>query len=125
MAHVLINHNLRGQAWTPPAQVYIALFSYPEVADLTASVFTNELSAGAYSRKEVLLGPASSRITTNTSNVSFDIATEDWPDVTHFGIVDASSSGNMLLWGELPFPVDIIAGQVFNFPVSNIGVEIE
>ncbi len=125
MAHKIIDHMLRGQAYTPPSSVYVALFHDPHESDLTAGVLTDELSGGAYMRKEVLLSPGSSRITSNTNNVNFDIATDDWDNATHFALADAESGGNLLLWGELSIVLSVVTGQILNFPIGNIGIEIE
>ena len=125
MAHKIIDHMLRGQAFTPPSTVYLALFASPSEEDLTAGTLTNELSGGAYIRKAVTLSAASGRITSNTANVDFDIATLDWSPITHIAISDAVTGGNLLLWGALPFTLNVDTGQILNFPVGNIGLEIE
>lgn len=125
MAHKIIDHMLRGQAFTPPSTVYLALFASPSEEDLTAGTLTDELSGGGYIRKAVSLSAAAGRITTNTANVNFDNATLDWSPITHVALADSVSGGNLLLWGALPFTLNVDIGQILNFPVENIGLEIE
>lgn len=39
--------------------------------------------------------------TSNNSAIAFPAPTANWGSVTHFGIYDASSGGNLLIWGAL------------------------
>lgn len=88
----------------PSGGVWIALFT----ADPTETgSMANELSQSGYARVELsqYLGAADSTtgIITNTSDFSIGPAGEDWPEVTHMGIVTSATigAGNMVYFGPL------------------------
>lgn len=119
----LVDHVLRGQAYTPPATVYVALFT---AAPSDAGGGT-EVSGGAYARVAVTSGlaawagtqsagstTASSGTGGQTSNnaaITFPAPTASWGTVTHFGIYDASTGGNLLIWSALSSPKSINDGD--------------
>lgn len=104
---------LRGQSFTAPTNVYVALFT---AAPSDAGGGT-EVSGGSYARVQVASAlanwagtqgagttAASSGTGGQTSNngaVTFPAPTANWGVVTHFGIFDASSGGNLLYWAPL------------------------
>jgi hypothetical protein len=103
----------RNRSYSPPTGIYIALFT----ASPTDANSGTEVTGGSYARVQV--GPsdvtwtatqggtpasASSGTGGNTSNAStitFPTPSANWGVVTHFGIYDASTSGNLLIWGAL------------------------
>ena len=109
----IIDWLLRGQAYTPPANVYIALFT---AAPSDAGGGT-EVSGGSYARVQVAsalanwAGTQSAGSTTassgtggttsNNAAITFPAPTANWGVITHFAIMDASSGGNMLFHGAL------------------------
>ncbi|HVY71463.1 MAG TPA: hypothetical protein VHH73_16140, partial [Verrucomicrobiae bacterium] len=59
----------------------------------------------------------------NTSAVTFPAATPSgWGTLTHFGIFDASTGGNLLAWNPLTASKTIAAGDNPNFPIGAITV---
>lgn len=78
---------------TAPATVYVALFT--AISDAEAATGT-EVSGGSYARTAVTFGAPSNGVITNSSDVTFPTASGSWGTVTHFGIADASTSGNFL-----------------------------
>ena len=89
----LIDHFLGTTSYTMPADVYIALFT---VAPADAGGGT-EVTGGSYARQIATFSGASSGATSNDSNIDFT----GMPAATTvaIGIFDASTSGNMLLYG--------------------------
>lgn len=61
----------------------------------------------------------------NSSLVSFPTATYNWGTVTHFGIFDSLTGGNLLFHGPLTSPKVVNAGDSFVFPVGNITISID
>ena len=92
----LINATLKNTAYTSPVTVYLARFT----ADPTDANTGTEVSGGSYARQSIAFGS----ITTNTNGstvsnsaqVTFPTATAIWGTVTHYGIYDASTVGNLL-----------------------------
>lgn len=109
----IIDHIFRGQAFTMPSGLYFALFT----AAPSDSGGGTEVSGGAYARANLApsltnyLGThgtttgASSGTggaTSNASAVTFPAPSgANWGVCTHFGIFDASTSGNLLFHGAL------------------------
>lgn len=108
----LIDHILRDQTWTKPSTIYVALFT---AAPNDAGGGT-EVSGGSYARVQVGpsltaweqtqggTGAASSGtggLTQNAAEITFPTPSANWGSITHFGIFDASSGGNLLFHGAL------------------------
>jgi hypothetical protein len=100
-------------AGTGPATLYVALLT----AAPSDTGGGTEVSGGSYARVAVTsalanwAGTQSAGSTTassgtggTTSNngaVTFPTPSANWGVITHFGIYDASSAGNLLFWGAL------------------------
>jgi hypothetical protein len=96
----ILDHMFRNVAFTPPATVYVALFT---TAPTDAGGGT-EVSGGGYARQAVSFGAVSggspSQIA-NSAAVSFPVATASWGTVVAFGLYDAATAGNLLAWANL------------------------
>ncbi|GFZ30725.1 hypothetical protein CSC2_12510 [Clostridium zeae] len=93
----LLNLVLRNTAYTQPTTVYLALYtSDPGEADSGT-----EVSGGAYVRQAITFGVPSSNTVSNTNTITFPVATASWGTVTHVGIRDAVSAGNLLFSAAL------------------------
>jgi hypothetical protein len=110
----LVNAVLRNTSYTSPTTVYVGLFT----SDPTDAGSGTEVSGGSYVRKAMAFSSPSNGATSNSSAVEFDQATASWGTVTHFGLFDASSSGNLLLHGALTASKTIDSGDVFKFATS-------
>lgn len=99
LAQAILNHTLRGAAYTPPAHTYLAL----GVADFTDDNLTsNEVTGAWYDRQEVTAwaAPVGSGIETSNSNlITYDAITDAAVTVTHWGLYDALTTGNLLASG--------------------------
>ena len=109
----LIDHIFRNRSYTVPTTVYVGLLT----AAPSDSGGGTEVSGGSYARVQV--GPSDSAWqstqgtttavassgtggqTANGSAIAFATPTANWGTITHFGIYDASTSGNLLFWGAL------------------------
>lgn len=87
----LVNAVLRNTSYTSPTTVYVGLFT----SDPTDAGSGTEVSGGSYTRKAMAFASPTNGATSNSSAVEFDQATASWGTVTHFGLFDASSSGNL------------------------------
>jgi hypothetical protein len=93
----LLDHVLKNTAYTPPEKVYLALFT----SDPTDAGTGTEVAGGAYARQEIAFGAANTGTSSTTADIAFPIATANWGTVTHVGIYDATTAGNLLLHGAL------------------------
>lgn len=115
----LNDHVLGGGDFTRPGTVYFALFT--GVTDGDAGTVT-QVSGGSYARAAVTnnstnfpgasLGSGSK---SNGQQITFPTATGSWGTVTHWGVYDAPSGGNLLYWGELTSPRNIGTGDTPRF----------
>lgn len=97
LENALINATLRGQAWTAPTTVYLALFT----SDPTDAKTGTEVSGGAYARQAVTFAAPTNGASATAADVLYPVATAAWGTVTHIGIFDAVSAGNLLYHGPL------------------------
>ena len=112
----LLDHLLGGPDYSRPANVWFALFTDDPGDDDSGT----EVSGGAYARAQVANNdtnfPAASLVSgvgtkTNGTTVQFPQATAAWGTVTHFGIYDAATSGNLLIHGALGSARSVASGD--------------
>ena len=118
----LIDHILRNGAWTTPGtSIYIALFT----TDPTDSGSGTEVSGGSYARVQCTAWDAPSNgATANTNDITFPAATASWGTVTHMGIFDASTAGNLLFHGALTASKAVGDGDTFKFLAGALDVSL-
>jgi hypothetical protein len=133
----IIDWLLRGQAFTPPATVYVGLHT---AAPNDAGGGT-EVSAGSYARVAVASSLASwagtqsagsttassgtGGTTSNNGAIAFPAPAEGWGTVTHYGVYDASSGGNLLFYAALGANRTINAGDTVSFPAGQLTFQID
>jgi hypothetical protein len=120
LENALINATLRNTTYTSPSVVYVGLFT----SDPTDAGSGTEVTGGSYTRKSATFGAPSDGASTISSAIEFDQATGSWGTVTHFGIYDASTGGNLLYHGALTASKAIDTGDVFKFATSALTVTL-
>jgi len=121
LENALINATLRNTTYTSPTTVYAGLFT----SDPTDAGSGSEVSGGSYARKAITFAAPSNGVTTNSAAAcEFDQATGSWGTITHFGIFDALTSGNLLYHGALTTSKTIASGDVFKFATSSVTVTL-
>lgn len=108
----LIDHLFRGVAYTAPATLHFGLFT----AAPSDSGGGTEVTGGSYARVAVTpnstnfantqnsgtgVSTGTGGLTQNLTAITFAAPTANWGVVTHFGVFDASSGGNLLCWAAL------------------------
>ncbi len=112
----VLNHVLRGVTYTPPAARCVALYtSNPTDADTGT-----EVSGGGYARQSVTFAAPAGGAVQNTADIVFPTATAAWGTITHVGIRDAVTGGNLLFYGSLSTPKTIGVGDTFKLPVGQL-----
>ncbi len=112
----VLDHMLGKTAWTMPT-AYIALYT---AAPSDAGGGT-EVTGGAYARvttSGASWNAASGGSTSNAAALTFPAATASWGTVTHFGILDAATAGNLLRWGALTTSKTIGSGDTASFAIG-------
>jgi len=116
----ILDHVFGGTAYTAPGTLYLALFTAVSSGE-TGSV--TEVSGTAYTRKSVAF-TTSGDTTSNTAAVEFDTAGSNWGTVTHVGIYDASSAGNLMAYAALSSSKTIESGDVFRVPAGDLDITL-
>lgn len=122
----LVNHIFRTASYTKPTTIAVGLYT---AAPSDAGGGT-EVSGNGYAR--VALNPLDANwaaATTNgtTSNsvaINFPSPTGSWGTVTHYGIFDSTTSGNLLFWAALDASVLVSTSGVVSFPAGSLTVTI-
>jgi hypothetical protein len=63
--------------------------------------------------------------TSNNAVISFPSPSADWGTVTHFGIYDATSAGNLLFWGPLSSSKAVFTGDAVSIQISQLQVQMD
>jgi hypothetical protein len=107
---------------TRPTAWYVALYT----AAPSDSGGGTEVSGSGYSRKSATFAAASTPggTTSNTNAVTFTAAGGSWGTVSHIGIFDASTSGNLLWHGTMTTSKTIADGDTLEFAIGNIDLTI-
>ena len=120
LENALVNATLRNTTYTSPAAVYAALFT----TDPTDAGSGTEVTGGSYTRTAITFGSPSNGVTTNSADVTFPTCTAAWGTVTHMGIFDASTSGNLLYHTPLDASKTVDSGDIFKISSGNLSVTL-
>lgn len=108
----VLNAALRGIAFTPPALIYVALYTViPGV-----SGGGTEVAGGSYARPTVTFSAPANGQVVSTADVLFPVATALWGTISAFAFLDAPSGGNMLYFGNLSSPRLVDVEDQVRFP---------
>jgi hypothetical protein len=120
LENALINVTLRATSYTAPTTVYVALYT----TDPTDADTGTEVTGGSYARTAVTFAAPSNGVTTNSADVTFPTCTLAWGTVTHIGIRDALTSGNLLYHTPLDASKTIDLGDIFKITTGNLSVTL-
>ena len=120
LENALINATLRNTSYTSPAAVYIGLYT----SDPTDANTGTEVSGGSYTRTAVTMGAPSNGVSTNTAAVEFPQASGSGGTVGWIGILDATSSGNLLYHTALDTSKTISSGDIFKIAIGGLSVTL-
>lgn len=111
---------LTADAATRPTAWYLALYT---AAPSDAGGGT-EVSGGSYVRKAVSF-TVSGDTASNSAAVEFDVATAAWGTITHIGVFDASSGGNLIAYAALTASKTIDDGDVLRVPAGDLDITMD
>lgn len=119
---LILDWMMTAGAATRPTAWYVALYT----AAPSDSGGGTELSGSGYARESVTFAAATSGAgtTSNTGVVVFTADGGDWGSVTHMGIHDAVSGGNLLWHGALAAAKTVADGDTLEFAVGNIDLTV-
>jgi len=107
---------------TRPTAWFVALYT----AAPSDSGGGTQVSTGGYARQSVTFGAASSPggTTSNTNTVSFTATGANYGTVTHIGIFDALTGGNLLWHGAMTASKTVNDGDTLEFSIGNIDLTL-
>jgi hypothetical protein len=130
----LIDQLFRGQTAPTTTTLYVGLLT---AAPSDAGGGT-EVTGGSYARVAVTSSlanwagtqAAASTVassgtggqTSNNAAITFATPSATWGTVTHFGIYDASTAGNLLFWGALTISKTINQADTVTFPAASLSI---
>ena len=120
LENALINATLRATTFTSPAAVYVSLHT----ADPTDAGSGTEVSGGSYARKSATFASPANGASATSADVTFDQATGSWGTITHIGIWDALTTGNLLYHTPLTTSKTIVTGDIFKIASGSLTVTL-
>ena len=115
----ILDHVFAGAAYTAPSTKYIGLFT----AAPGETGGGTEVSGNAYARQTMAF-TTSGDTTSNNAAVEFPTATGSWGTITHVGIFDALTSGNLMVYATLTASKAIASGDVFRVPSGDLDITL-
>jgi hypothetical protein len=117
----ILDHVLKNVSYTSPTTVYVGLFT----SDPTDAGTGTEVSGGSYARQVLSVTTASGGIVTSSGDVTFPQATATWGTISHIGILDALTSGNLLMHTALTTSKVIETGDILKVSSGNLTVTLD
>ena len=116
----ILDHVFAGAAYTAPATKYLALYT----AAPGETGGGTEVSGGAYARQSVAF-TTTGNTTSNSAAVEFPTATAAFGTVTHVGVFDAATAGNLMAYATLSSSKAIATGDVFRVPTGDLDITLD
>lgn len=133
----LIDHVFRGQAYTAPVTIFVALYT-TACSDAAGGT---EVTGGSYARPglaaslvnwagtqaaaSTVASSGTSGTTSNNAAIAFATPSASWGTVTHTGLLDAVTGGNLLVCTALTVGKTINSGDTVSFPAATLTNQID
>jgi hypothetical protein len=117
----LLDHVLRNESFTSPTTVYVGLYTSDPGDDNSGT----EVSGGSYARQILNVTTATGGIVTSSADVTFPQATAQWGTISHIGLLDALSSGNLLMHTPLTTSRVVEVGDVLKIATGSLTASLD
>ena len=113
----VLDHVFGGNAYTAPGTLYVAP---------TDTGGGTEVTGGSYARQSGAFTVSGTNPTqaTNSAAIEYPTATADYGTVVAVGILDASSSGNLMAYANLTTSKTVSSGDVFRFDAGDLDITL-
>ena len=111
-----------GDAVTRPSAFYIALFTSNPDEDASGTEVST--SGTAYARQSVSFS-VSGNTASNSAAIEFPTATASYGTVTHIGVYDAASAGNLIAYAALSTSKAIDTGDVLRINSAELDITMD
>jgi hypothetical protein len=117
----LLDHVLRNVSYTSPTTVYVGLYTSDPGDDDTGT----EVSGGSYARQILSVTTATDGIVTSSADITFPQATAQWGTISHIGLLDSLTSGNLLMHTALTTSKTIESGDVLRISSGDLTAALD
>ena len=114
----VVDHILATTTYTKPTSVYVGLLTVSP----TESTNGTEVTGGSYSRKIQTFPASVNGFTANSANIDF--ASMPACTVVAYGIYDAATLGNLLMYTTLSEPRTVTAGSTLRIVTGDLTVSV-
>ena len=84
-----------------------------------------ELTGGGYTRMRAEFGSVTSGAISTNQDAQFPAADSSWGTITHAGLFNAATGGQLLAYGALNTPSAIDQGDIFKIPAGGFTVSMD
>jgi hypothetical protein len=116
----VLDHVFGGNAYTAPGTLYTGLYT----ASPSDTGGGTELSGNGYARQATAF-TVTGNTASNTDAEEWATATGSWGTITHVGVFDASTGGNLMAYGTLTASKTIATGDVFRIPAGDLDITLD
>ena len=117
----VLDHVLRNVSYSSPTTVFVGLYT----SNPTDTNSGTEVTGGSYARQALSVTTASAGIVTSSADVTFPQCTVLWGSVGFIGILDAVTSGNLLMHTALTTAKTIDSGDILKITTGNLTVTLD
>ena len=120
----VLDHILNDGAYTAPANVFVALYT----ATPNDAGGGTEATFGSYARQSTAAADwnaAASGSKDNANAITFPESTSGTETISHFGLFDASTAGNLMAYGALTASRTVNTGDTLLFAAGNLTVNLD
>lgn len=121
-----INHISTNSAYTPAANLFLALCTGDPTDAGTGASMNEAADANGYARTGITFDAAGSRAIVQAADVVFPEASGSWGTISHWAIVDSGThgAGNMLAYGAFNASFTLVSGNIRTVPDGEITISI-
>lgn len=84
----------------------------------------NEVAAASYKRRPATFAEPEKGQTSNNADILFPIATESWGAITHIGVFDKATGGNLLFKSPAEFTKTIDVSGQYKIPKNYLIIRL-
>lgn len=117
----LLDHVLKNTTYNSPTTTFVGLFLSDPGDDNSGA----EVTGTGYARQVLTVNAASGGSTTNDADINFPQAGSNWGTITHIGIFDALTSGNLLMHTNLTTSKVIEEDDILRISTNNLTVTLD
>ena len=84
-----------------------------------------EVSGASYVRQQVSFGAPADGVMITSAAIEFPTATEAWGTAVAWGLYDALSGGNLMWYGDISTPKELLAGDIYRINSGNLTLSMD